>query len=77
MLPIVHGLEAEYWEQIDFVYLDHLDRANRPVMEEYGFRWRPQYIFIEPDGTEIRRWLGFVGSDEFREAFDEYLTRRG
>ena len=70
---MVHGLEAEYWEQIDFVYLDHQDPINRELMREYGFRWRPYFVLVEADGTPVQTWFGAVPEDEFRAAFDELL----
>jgi hypothetical protein len=73
MRPIVHGLEAEYWGEIDFVYLDHLDPVNEEMLESYNFRWRPLYVLIEPDGTEIQRWFGFVPETELRAALDSVL----
>jgi thiol:disulfide interchange protein len=77
MKPVVHGLEGEYWGQIDFVYLDIDDPANRELMQRYGFIGQPLFVLIAPDGTEVQRWLGRVGEDEFREAFDAYLASAG
>lgn len=73
MIPIVHGLEEDYWGQIDFVYLDHLDSKNQDVMQRYNFVWRPTFILIEPDGTEVQRWFGYVPAGMFRQAFNAYL----
>lgn len=73
MLPIVHGLEDDYWNQIDFVYLDHLDPLNAEMMARYNFSWRPLFILIEADGTEVQRWFGYVPEGEFRTTFDELL----
>lgn len=75
MLPIVHGLEDEYWEQIDFVYLDHTDSLNADMMVRYDFSWRPLFILVEADGTEVQRWFGFVEEQQFRTAFDALLNQ--
>ncbi len=74
MKPMVHGLEAEYWSQIDFVYLDIDDPSTNPVKERYGFRSQPTFVLIAPDGTPIQTWFGYVDADEFRRAFDDYLA---
>jgi hypothetical protein len=75
MLPVVHGLENEYWNKIDFVYLDHLDPINQQVMTQYNFLWRPLFILVNPDGSEVQRWFGYVDADSFREAFDNLLAQ--
>jgi thioredoxin-like negative regulator of GroEL len=70
----VHGLEAEYWGRIDFVYLDIDDGANRNIMRQYGFTSQPLFVLIAPDGTEIQRWFGYINGDELRQALDTYLN---
>jgi len=37
MAPIVHGLEAEYSERINFVYLDIDDPANSDLLSFLGY----------------------------------------
>ncbi|MCZ7546963.1 MAG: hypothetical protein M5R40_27125 [Anaerolineae bacterium] len=77
MKPVVHRLEAEYWGEVDFVYLDRDDRANRDVMNRYDFSYQPLFVFVEPDGTEIQRWFGSVPEADLRAAFDAYLAAPG
>lgn len=77
MKPIVHGLEAEYWGEIDFVYLDIDDPANQEVMRRYKFTSQPLLVLVEPDGTEVARWFGYVSEDEFKQALDDYLASGG
>jgi hypothetical protein len=74
MLPIVHGLEEQYWNRVDFVYLDHLDPINREMTARYSFTWRPLFILIEPDGTEVQRWFGYVEAEDFQQALDALLA---
>lgn len=76
MLPIVHGLEADYWGEIDFVYLDHLDPINEAMLTRYQFTWRPLFIFVDAEGNEIERWFGFVPAEDFRQSFDAYLEQQ-
>jgi len=74
MKPVVHGLESDYWGQIDFVYLDHSDPINQEMMQRYNFVWRPLFILVDAEGIEIQRWFGFVGEENFRTAFDNLLA---
>ena len=69
----MHELEAEYWTQVDFVYIDREDPANKEVVNFFGITYQPVLIFLSPDGTELQRWVYFNG-DELRAAFDGYLS---
>lgn len=71
---MVHRLEAEYWEKIDFVYLDQYDQNNSEIFTRYGLRGRPIFVLIEPDGTEVTRWFGALSEDQIREILDTYLA---
>jgi thioredoxin-like negative regulator of GroEL len=71
---MVHGLEAEYWGRVDFVYIDREDRANAKVVQAYGVRYQPVFLFIEPDGTIIESWAGAPAEAQLRQALDDYLA---
>ena len=70
MKPVVHRLEEEYWNQVDFVYLDREDSENSGVVERFGIRAQPVFILIAADGSEIQRWFGRVDADTLRTALD-------
>jgi hypothetical protein len=73
MAPIVHGLEAKYAKQIDFIYLDIDDPANDAAMQQLGFRVQPQFFLLDADGNVVQEWLGPVAADEFEAAFGQVL----
>lgn len=72
----MHGLEAEYWGSVDFIYLDREDPANADIVSSYGVAYQPVFILIAPDGTEVQRWFGGT-VDEFRLILDGYLAAGG
>ena len=74
MKPIVHGLEAEYWGKVDFVYLDRENSENRSVVQNYGITGQPVFILINSDGSEVQRWFGAPDANDFRQALDNYLA---
>ncbi|GAB4476881.1 MAG: hypothetical protein Kow00124_19500 [Anaerolineae bacterium] len=74
---MVHGLEAEYWGKVDFIYLDREDPANLDIVQQYRIRYQPIFIFIEPDGTIIEQWNGAPGERALRDALDLYLASAG
>ncbi len=71
---MVHRLESEYFGQIDFIYLDQYEEANADVFDRYALRGRPIFLLLQPDGTEVRRWFGFITEEELRGAIDELLA---
>jgi thioredoxin-like negative regulator of GroEL len=77
MKPIVHGLEAEYWGKIDFVYLDIDDPTNQAMMRRFGFTSQPLFVLIMADGTELERWFGYTNVDSFKQPFDAHLAASG
>ena len=73
MAPIVHGLEAEYFNRVNFVYLDVDDQGNSEFLRKLGYKYQPHFFLIDGQGTVLQQWLGPVGADDFRSAFDSYL----
>jgi thioredoxin-like negative regulator of GroEL len=73
MAPIVHGLESEFAGQINFVYLDIDDPANKQFLKELGFQYQPHFLFLDEQGNIIQQWLGPVKEEQFREVFSSAL----
>jgi len=73
MAPIVHGLEVEYSNSINFVYLDIDDPANAEYLKKLGYRYQPHFFIIDGQGAVLQQWLGPVAAEDFRAAFDSYL----
>lgn len=74
MRPIVHGLEAEYWGEVDFVYLDREANSNSDIVQKFGIFGQPVLIFLAPDGeTIIKQWFGRVDAATLSAEFDAYL----
>lgn len=71
---MVHRLEAEYWDKVDFIYLNQYDSANQRVFDRYGMRGRPVFALITPEGDEIIKWFGAKSEDEMRKILDDYLA---
>lgn len=74
MAPIVHGLEAEYQDQIRFVYLDIDDPATDKYKRELGYRYQPEYYLLDPEGNVLNAWFGFVEPEAFEMVFQEVLA---
>ena len=74
MAPIVHGLEAEYSDQMNFVFLDIDDPANSDFERQLGFRVQPQFFLIDENGEIIQQWAGRVSEEDFKAAFDAAIN---
>jgi len=74
MAPIVHGLEVEYHNQINFVYLNIEDPLTDQFKDELGYRYQPHFFLIDGEGEIIQQWLGPVAEETFRTAFNEALV---
>lgn len=75
--PMVHGLEAEYWGQVDFVYIDREAEDNQTVTRRFGVRSQPILVLLDPEGNELERWFGYVSEEELRAGIDAYLASAG
>ena len=73
MAPIVHGLETEYDNRMNFVYLDIDDPANDHFKDQLSFRYEPQFFLLNEKGTIIKQWSGVVKEDVLRNAIEGAL----
>ncbi len=75
MKPIVHGLQAQYADQIQFTYLDIDDPAVKPLKKEYGFTLdaRPLFVLLDAEGQALKRWVGVVTKEDLEQALLEAL----
>jgi hypothetical protein len=69
----VHGLEAEYFGRINFVYLDIDDSRNQEFITSLGFKYQPHIFLIDGEGNIIKQWLGPVSAEDFRTVFNQAL----
>jgi len=67
----VHGLEAEWGGQVDFVYLDIDDPATEPFKRQLGYRVQPHMFLVDGDGKVLEQWLGFVDAATLEAALQQ------
>jgi len=73
MAPMVHGLEAEYFGRINFVYLDADDPNTLDFQRTLGFFYQPEVYLLDGDGNVLKKWVGFISEEEFEQEFAKYL----
>jgi len=74
MAPVVHGLEIEYWGEIDFTYMDIDDSNVRPFRDEFGFRFQPHLILLDGEGNIVESLLGPQSEQDLRTALEGLLS---
>ena len=71
MAPVVHGLEAEWGGQVNFVYLDIDDPTTDPFKRELGYRVQPHMFLLDGEGQVLEQWLGYVEGDVIEAALQQ------
>jgi hypothetical protein len=66
----VHGLEVEYIDQVDFVYLDIDDPRTDPFKQQLGYRYQPHIFLLDGEGNIVQQWVGPVSEADLVAALD-------
>lgn len=64
MQPIMKEIEEEYKGQVKVVFHDVKTAEGNPYIKEFGIRAIPTQVFLDKDGNEYFRHLGFFAEDE-------------
>ncbi len=64
MQPIIEDIKKEYQGQVEVVFYDVWTEAGRPYGEKYQIRAIPTQVFLDKDGKEYFRHLGFFPKEE-------------
>jgi len=67
MQPIMKEIEEEYKGQVKLVFHDVKTAEGNPYIKEFGIRAIPTQVFLDKDGNEYFRHLGFFAKDELVE----------
>ncbi|MDD5258878.1 MAG: thioredoxin family protein [bacterium] len=64
MQPIMDDIKKEYQGQVEVVFYDVWTAAGRPYGEKYQIRAIPTQVFLDKDGKEYSRHVGFFPKEE-------------
>lgn len=70
---MVHGLEAKYFGQIKFSYLDADDPRTDGFQRALGFYYQPELYLLDANGGVLKKWVGYVTQEQLEEVFVQYL----
>jgi thiol:disulfide interchange protein len=73
MQPIVNGLEAEYSDQMNFLYMN-ANAEGRTIFQSLNLPGHPAILIFTANGQETYRVFGVVEADSIRSAIENILT---
>lgn len=76
MTPIVHGLEAEFSNQITFYVLNVGPAAphNQALQAFYDLRGHPTIALVDANGQKVAQFYGQVPAETLRESLQTLLS---
>lgn len=73
MQPIMQEVEEKYGDEVKVIFYDVWTDAGRPYAEKYQVRAIPTQVFLDENGKEFFRHVGFFP----REELFEVLKKKG
>ena len=64
MQPIMKSIEEKYGKQVKVVFYDVWTETGAPYGKQYGIEAIPTQVFLDKDGKEYFRHLGFFPEEE-------------
>lgn len=67
MQPVMNEVRTKYKGQVNVVFHDVWTAEGQPFGEKYGIRAIPTQVFLDKDGKEFNRHVGFFPFDELEQ----------
>jgi thioredoxin 1 len=64
MQPVMKAIEKEYGDQVKVVFHDVWTSEGKPYAKKYKIRLIPTQVFLDKDGKEYFRHVGFFPKEE-------------
>jgi len=64
MQPVMKSIEQKYGKQVKVVFHDVWTEAGAPYAKQYGIEAIPTQVFLDKDGKEYFRHVGFFPEEE-------------
>lgn len=64
MQPIMKSIEQKYPDQVKVVFYDVWTEAGAPYAQKYGIQAIPTQVFLDKDGKEYFRHVGYFPEEE-------------
>ncbi len=73
MQKVMHQIEEKYGDQVKIIFYDVWTAEGKPYAKKYGIRAIPTQVFLDKNGNEYFRHVGFYPFD----AVEEILKKQG
>jgi thioredoxin 1 len=73
MQPVMKDIEKKYGKSVRVIFYDVWTQEGEPMGRKYGIRGIPTQVFLDGDGQEIFRHMGFYPEEEIVK----FLNSRG
>jgi thioredoxin 1 len=78
MQPVMKEIEAEYGNQVKVVFYDVWTAEGKPYGNQYKIRAIPTQVFLDKDGKEFFRHMGFFPKEEIVKVLEQQgVTKTG
>jgi len=64
MQPVMKSIEQKYGKEVKVVFHDVWTEAGAPYAKQYGIEAIPTQVFLDKDGKEFYRHVGFFPEEE-------------
>lgn len=75
MQPIMDQVEIDFAESVDVVFHDVWTEAGKPYATQYKINAIPTQIFLDAQGNEYYRHIGFFPQDELYAIIEQGLEK--
>ncbi len=69
----MHGLEQQWSDRIQFVYLDIDDSRTNEFKRQLGFQYHPHFFLLDGQGNVVMQWVGYVSEQDLVQAFEQVV----
>lgn len=72
MAPVLEELEKEYAGVMDVEFIDVWRPENKETAKSYGIEEIPTQVFLDPEGKELWRHVGFIAKEDILAKWSEF-----
>jgi len=67
MQPVIEEIEEEYAGQVKVIFYDVWTPEGQPYAKQYGIQGIPTQVFLDKDGNEFHRHIGYYPKEEIEK----------
>ncbi len=72
MAPILEELDVQYTGVLDVEFVDVSQPENKEIAKSYGIEDIPTQVFLDPEGNELWRHVGFISKADILAKWSEF-----